>query len=91
MSMIARLGIDKSEYEKGMKEAEGGFKGFGSKLKAGVANVAKIAAGAAAAGAAAFTAVTAAVTKGVSEVAAFGDNIDKASQKMGISAKAYQE
>lgn len=91
MSMIARLGIDKTEYEKGMQEAEGGFKGFGSKLKAGVANVAKIAAGAAAAGAAAFTAVTAAVTKGVSEVAAFGDNIDKASQKLGISAKAYQE
>lgn len=91
MSMIARLGIDKSEYEKGMKDAETGFKNFGSNLKKGVQNVAKIAAGAAAAGAAAFGAVTAAVVKGTGEVAAFGDNIDKASQKLGISAKAYQE
>ena len=91
MSLVAKLGMDSSEYEKGMDKAETGFKGFASKLSAGVGKVAKVAAGAAAAGAAAFTAVTAAVTKGVSEVAAFGDNIDKASQKLGISAQAYQE
>ena len=71
MSMIARLGIDKSDYEKGMKEAEGGFKNFGSNLKKGVANVAKIAAGAAAAGATALAGITVALTK--SAVSAYGE------------------
>ena len=36
-------------------------------------------------------AVSAAFVKGTSNVAAYGDNIDKMSQKMGISAQAYQE
>jgi hypothetical protein len=35
--------------------------------------------------------MTTAIVKGTSEVAAYGDQIDKASQKMGISAEAYQE
>lgn len=49
-------------------------------------------------GAAAIGTVTAAAGKltselisGVSNVASYGDNIDKASQKLGISAEAYQE
>lgn len=49
-------------------------------------------------GAVAFAAVgtaavgaTAAVAKSTQEIAAYGDNIDKMSQKMGISAQAYQE
>ena len=37
------------------------------------------------------TAVTGAVVKGTSDLASYGDNIDKMSQKMGISAKGYQE
>lgn len=36
-------------------------------------------------------AVTGAVVKGTSDLAAYGDNIDKMSQKMGMSAEAYQE
>lgn len=36
-------------------------------------------------------AVSATLTKGISDVAAYGDNIDKMSQKMGLSAEAYQE
>ena len=36
-------------------------------------------------------AVTGAVVKGTSDFAAYGDNIDKMSQKMGMSAEAYQE
>lgn len=49
-------------------------------------------------GAVAFAAVgtaavgaTAAVAKSTQEIAEYGDNIDKMSQKMGISAQAYQE
>lgn len=40
---------------------------------------------------AAVTAATGAIAKGTGDVAAYGDNIDKMSQKMGISAEAYQE
>lgn len=40
---------------------------------------------------AAATAATAAIAKGVSDLAAYGDKIDKNSQKIGISAEAYQE
>lgn len=36
-------------------------------------------------------AVTGAVVKGTSDLAVYGDNIDKMSQKMGMSAEAYQE
>lgn len=41
--------------------------------------------------AASTAAVTGAVIKGTSDLAAYGDNIDKMSQKMGMSAEAYQE
>ena len=37
------------------------------------------------------TALFSGVVKGTSDVAAYGDNIDKMSQKMGLSAQAYQE
>lgn len=40
---------------------------------------------------AAATAATAAIAKGVNDLAAYGDKIDKNSQKIGISAEAYQE
>jgi hypothetical protein len=40
---------------------------------------------------AAVTAATGALVSGAGGVAAYGDNIDKMSQKMGISAQAYQE
>ena len=36
-------------------------------------------------------ALTGAIVKGSSDVAAYGDNIDKMSQKMGMTAQAYQE
>lgn len=56
---------------------------FGNALKAG---------GAIAAGfAAATAAITGTIISGTSAVAEFGDRIDKQSQKMGISARAFQE
>lgn len=60
--------------------------------KMGVAlGAAKIGAAAVAATGAAVVATTGAFVKGAGEVASYGDNIDKMSQKMGISAQAYQE
>ena len=89
--LVATLGLDSSEYEKGLDGAESKTESFGSKLKNGLATAGKAAATAITAVAAATTAATAAMVKAASETAAYGDNIDKMSQKMGISAEAYQE
>lgn len=69
-----------------------------SGLKAGlsgIGGVAKAGLGVAAAGFAAVTtaavATTGAIMDGVSAAADYGDNIDKMSQKMGLSTDAYQE
>lgn len=85
--LSAILRLDKNEYEKGLSSAASAAKGFSSKV-----------AGFMKAGISAFTSVaTAAVNIGktlvqsTGQVAAYGDNIDKMSQKMGISAEVYQE
>lgn len=90
-SLVARLTLDKSGYEQGINEAESEAKSFGDKLKSGLGTAAKVGAGAIAAVGTAAVAMGAAVVKQTGEIAAFGDNIDKASQKLGISAEAYQE
>lgn len=69
-------------------EAGNAFSGsMGSAIGAG----AQIAAGAVVAAGAAVAGVTSAFVSGANGVAEYGDNIDKMSQKMGISATAYQE
>lgn len=50
MELMVKLGLDKSEYDKGLEDAEKEGEGFGSKLKSGIGGVAK--AGLAATGAA---------------------------------------
>lgn len=89
--LAAKITLDSSAYESGIKEAENTGKGFGEKIKSGLGTAAKV-------GGAAVVAIgTAAVATGkklyseVSDLAAYGDQIDKNSQKMGISAQAYQE
>lgn len=86
--LVATLALDSSKYEKGLEDSEDEAETFGAKLK----GVLAVGAGAA------FTAATTAaayfskeLAQGVAQVAAYGDNIDKMSQKMGISAQAYQE
>lgn len=85
--LSAVLRLDKTDYEKGLSSAASAAKGFSVKV-----------AGFMKTGISAFTSVaTAAVNVGktlvqsTGQVAAYGDNIDKMSQKMGISAEAYQE
>lgn len=89
--LSAKLSLDSKGYEEGVSNAEKSATGLGSKLKTGLANAAKIGAAALTAVSTAAVAMTTAIVKGTSEVAAYGDQIDKASQKMGISAEAYQE
>lgn len=89
--LAAVLTLDKSNYDDGLSDAEKDAGDFGSKLKNGLGTAAKV-------GTAAMAAVgTAAVVAGkqfvdnAGQVAEYGDTIDKMSQKMGISAEAYQE
>lgn len=67
--------------------AGSGFAGGMSKA----IGAAKIGVSALAVTGAAVTAATGAIVSGAGSVAEYGDNIDKMSQKMGISAQAYQE
>lgn len=90
-SLMATLGLDSSGYEKGLNEAEGSATSFGNKLKSGLVGAGKLAAGAVTAISTAAVGASVAMVKGASNVAVMGDNIDKMSQKMGLSAEAYQE
>lgn len=85
--LFAKLTLDSSEYDQGLDDAKEKAGGFGGTIK----TAAKVGVAAfAAVGTAAVGAGTALV-KGAGEVAVYGDNIDKMSQKMGLSAQAYQE
>lgn len=87
LSLVAKLSLDSSEYEKGLGDAETKGSTFGSGLK----KAATVGAAAVAAVGTAAIAAGTSLVKSTGDVAAYGDNIDKMSQKMGISAQAYQE
>lgn len=89
--LMATITLDTSDYDEGLDQSEEKAESFGSKVGKGLATAGKI--GAAAVGAVAAGAVVlgTAVVKGTSQLAEYGDHIDKQSQKMGISAQAYQE
>lgn len=85
--LFAKLSLDSSEYEQGLDDAKSAGSNFGSVL----ATSARV-------GLTAVTAMgTAVVVAGsqfvdsANELAQYGDNIDKMSQKIGISVEAYQE
>lgn len=86
-NLMATLGLDASSYEEGLENAEKQGASFGSALKVG----AGIAVGALALTTTAVVGATKAFSDGIVQTAAYGDNIDKMSQKMGLSAEAYQE
>lgn len=74
-----------------MKDTEKEASKFGNTLKSGLAAGAKVAAAAVAAVAAAAAATAAKLIDAAGDTAEYGDNIDKMSQKLGMSAEAYQE
>lgn len=89
--LVAKISVDTSEYEKGLNDASKKSSSVGSKISSGLGKAAKVGAGALTAVAVAGTAMTKALIKGVNATADYGDNVDKMSQKMGLTAKAYQE
>ena len=66
-------------------------KSFGSGFGSVIGGTAKVMAGAVAAGGAALAGLGASFVSASGDVASYGDNIDKMSQKMGLTAEAYQE
>lgn len=89
--LYAKISLDTSGYDAGLQNASNTTKSFGSKLGSGLKSAAKLATTAFAAISGAAVAATGAFISGAKEVAEYGDNIDKMSQKMGMSAEAYQE
>lgn len=89
--LAAKLSLDDKEFNKKADDADQ----KGQKLKKTLGTGLKVAAGAAAAGMAALAAGAMAVArsfaKNIKETAEYGDNVDKMSQKLGLSAEAYQE
>lgn len=89
--LMATLSLDSSSYDKGLNKSEKSAKGFATKLGGGLKTAAKIGTAAIATVTASATALTGVLTKNISETAKYGDSVDKMSQKMNISAEAYQE
>lgn len=89
--LVARLTLDSSEYEDGLDSAEEKASSAGGKIGKTLVTAGKTGAVAVTAVANATVAMGSAVVKSAGETAAYGDNIDKMSQKMGMSAEAYQE
>lgn len=89
--LVAKLSLDSSAYEDGLKNAESDAQSAGGKLGSVLGKIgggASVAIGAVVTG---VTAISGAVVNGTTDLAEYADNIDKMSQKMGISAEAYQE
>ena len=88
-SVVGKLLLDSSGFDKGVSEADKSGRGLASKLEASFSKIKKFAAGALS---------VAAIKKGIdsvmqlaTETSAAGDKIDKQSQALGLSRKAYQE
>lgn len=99
--LFGSIYVNTDEAEKSLSKTENGFEKVGKKFasvggkvsKFG-GNVSKVGAGltkAVAGGVAAVTGGVAAVTKFAESAASAADNIDKMSQKIGVSRQAYQE
>ena len=89
--LFAKLGLDTTEYEKELDGAEKSASNFGANLKKGIGVAAGVTTAAITATTAATVAGAKAFVDGASDVAAYGDEIEKQSQKLGLSISKYQE
>lgn len=85
--LSATLSLDTSKYESGLSGALGAAKNIGGKIGSAF-KVATLATGALVA---AGTAVTGAFIAGAKKTADYGDNVDKMSQKLGLSTDGFQK
>ena len=89
--LVATLSLDRSDYDRGLDESKEKGSSFLEKITKGFGTATKVAGAALVGFGTAAVGVTTALVNGASKTAQYGDNIDKMSQKLGISAEAYQE
>lgn len=89
--LAAKIGLDTSSFEQALEGSHDKFNSFGDKLKNGLSNVGSLTMNAVSAVGNAVSSMTQSMVSSTAELANYGDGIDKASQKLGISAQAYQE
>ena len=89
--LVASITLDSSEYEDGLNDASQTTKSFGKRMGGALKTAGKIGAASIAAVGTAGALMAKKIWSGTQELAEYGDHIDKMSQKMGISAQAYQE
>ena len=89
--LFAKISLDTSDYEAGLAGAESDAQSFGKSLGSGLSKMAKVGSVALAGVTTAAAGVSSMFINGTGELAEYGDEIDKMSQKLGLSAEAYQE
>lgn len=87
----AKIGLDMSEYVNGLSEASKDASSFGDLMKNSFSSAMQIGAKAISAVASETINFSKSLVDSVGELASLGDHIDKQSQKMNMSAQAYQE
>lgn len=86
-TLVAKLALDSKEYEEGLEDANEKAGSLGNALSTAM----KVGVGAIGAAGTAAAAFGKQLVSDVGNLASYGDNIDKMSQKLGMSAEAYQE
>ena len=81
--LFASISLDTTKYEKGLDDAEGKMNKTASSIKKFTKTFAAVSAG--------VTGAATAVFAFANKTSQAGDNIDKMSQKLGMSAEKYQE
>lgn len=89
--LMAKIGLDDSEYNKSLDSADNKFQNFGKTIASGAKTIAKVGVTAFAAIGTAIGGATTALVSNAKETAAYADNIDKMSQKMGFTTEKFQE
>lgn len=89
--LFATLSLDSSGYTEGLADAETQGQSFGNSITTGLATAARVGAVAVAATTTAVIGASTAFVNGVTDVAMYGDEIDKTSQRLGLSTTAFQE
>ena len=90
-SLVGSIMVDSDEANKSIQKTGTNAKSLATTLGSGLKTVGKAAAGIATVTAGAAAAAGAAIYSLSNDAAAVGDNVDKMSQKIGISRQAYQE
>lgn len=89
--LMARLSLNTDDYDSSLDSSEKKASSFGSNLKSALGTAGKISAAAIGAVTTAVIGMGTALVNSVTQLSEYGDNIDKTSQKLGLSAEAYQE